>query len=219
MAKKKNTIPSGFDDILGNIYSNAEGGSEVTNVDTIDTTVDTVPPFVEDDDTKEPPVKTEDGNDTKGDTSNANDDVVNSHWVCNYLDTDGKPMDDQSDIYFYNRKYNDSENIYVGKIVDFMTTATDSYSNVYNFIYQVNGMGMITGAQITSVEFEHPAYQGTTARDFNLYFGGVNDDGLLLVCLWYETSSDIAPIFGSGYMDEEYQVPMIESWQGFTKVA
>ena len=75
MAKKKNTIPSGFDDILGNIYSNAEGSSEVTNVDTIDTTVDTVPPFVEDDDEKKPPVNTEDGNDTKGDTSNANDDT------------------------------------------------------------------------------------------------------------------------------------------------
>ena len=150
---------------------------------------------------------------------NANDDVVNSHWVCNYLDTEGQPMDDQTDIYFYNRKYNDSDNIYVGKIVDFMTTATDSYTNVYNFIYQVNGMGMITGAQITSVEFEHPAYQGTSYRDFNLYFGGVNTDGLLLVCLWYETSSEIAPILGSGYMDEEYQVPMIESWQGFTKVA
>ena len=150
---------------------------------------------------------------------NANDDVVNSHWVCNYLDTEGQPMDDQTDIYFYNRKYNDSDNIYVGKIVDFMTTATDSYTNVYNFIYQVNGMGMITGAQITSTEFEHPAYQGTSYRDFNLYFGGVNTDGLLLVCLWYETSSEVAPILGSGSMDEEYQVPIIESWQGFTKVA
>jgi len=31
--KKKNTIPSGFDDILGNIYSNAEEGGGVTNID------------------------------------------------------------------------------------------------------------------------------------------------------------------------------------------
>ena len=33
MAKKKNTIPSGFDDILGNIYSNAEQGEGITNID------------------------------------------------------------------------------------------------------------------------------------------------------------------------------------------
>lgn len=150
---------------------------------------------------------------------NANDDVVNSHWVCNYLDDNGAQLDDQTDIYFYNRKYEGNDNIYVGKIVDYITTKTDSYTNVYNFIYQVNGMGMITGAQITSVEFEHPSYQGTSYKDFNLYFGGVSDTGLLLVCLWYETSSDLAPIFGSGYMDEEYQIPVIESWQGFTKVA
>jgi len=30
--KKKNTIPSGFDDILGNIYGNAEGQEEVTKL-------------------------------------------------------------------------------------------------------------------------------------------------------------------------------------------
>ena len=33
MAKKKNTIPSGFEDILGNIYSNAEEGGGITNID------------------------------------------------------------------------------------------------------------------------------------------------------------------------------------------
>ena len=35
MAKKKNTIPSGFDDLLGNIYSNAEHGEGVTDIDTM----------------------------------------------------------------------------------------------------------------------------------------------------------------------------------------
>lgn len=32
MAKKKNTIPSGFEDVLGSIYSNAEGQEEVTQL-------------------------------------------------------------------------------------------------------------------------------------------------------------------------------------------
>ena len=57
MAKKKNTIPSGFDDILGNIYSNAEQTEEVTNVDNM--LAAEMP--LEDDDIKEPPVDTEDG--------------------------------------------------------------------------------------------------------------------------------------------------------------
>ena len=70
MAKKKNTIPSGFDDILGNIYSNAEGASEVTNVD--DVITDTL--LEEDDDKNEPPVnKTEDGEEVD-DKTNAHDD-------------------------------------------------------------------------------------------------------------------------------------------------
>lgn len=100
MAKKKSTIPSGFDDILGNIYSNAEGGSEVTNVDTIDTTVDTVPPFVEDDDDKkEPPVNTEDGNDTKGDTSNANDDTSDiPQDVIDKMNGNDKTSDTTQDV-------------------------------------------------------------------------------------------------------------------------
>ena len=51
MAKKKNTIPSEFDDILGNIYGNGEVGGSVTNIDTLDTQI----PLVEDDDiTNEP---------------------------------------------------------------------------------------------------------------------------------------------------------------------
>ena len=72
MAKKKNTIPSEFDDILGNIYGNGEVGGSVTNIDTLDTQI----PLVEDDDIiNEPPVnKTEDGKDTKDDTS-VNDDT------------------------------------------------------------------------------------------------------------------------------------------------
>lgn len=59
MAKKKNTIPSGFDDILGSIYSNAEGSAETTNMDSFET--NTMIPL-EEDDTQEPPVNTEDGN-------------------------------------------------------------------------------------------------------------------------------------------------------------
>lgn len=59
MAKKKNNIPSGFEDILGNIYSNAEIGEGITNVDE---ELSPNTPLVEDDTTEEPPVKTEDGN-------------------------------------------------------------------------------------------------------------------------------------------------------------
>ena len=60
MAKKKNTIPTEFDNLLGNIYTNAEEGGGVTNLDDIN-------PFADDvDDDKildEPPVKDpEDGN-------------------------------------------------------------------------------------------------------------------------------------------------------------
>lgn len=69
MAKKKNNIPSGFDDILGNIYSNAEIGEGITDVDEV-LTPNTQ--LVEDEETEEePPVKTEDGDKT--------DDTVKSH--------------------------------------------------------------------------------------------------------------------------------------------
>ena len=65
--KKKDTIPSEFNDILGNIYGNGEFGEGVTDLDNIDSATQ----LVEEDDNNEPPVnKTEDGNDTKGDTSN-----------------------------------------------------------------------------------------------------------------------------------------------------
>jgi hypothetical protein len=65
MAKKKNTTPSGFEDILGNIYGNAEQGESITNVDDM-LTQET--PFEEEEEEKEPPVKTEDGNEKTDDT-------------------------------------------------------------------------------------------------------------------------------------------------------
>ena len=74
MAKKKNTIPSGFDDILGNIYSNAEVGESITNVDDVLSQEDS---FVEDDNEKEPPVKTEDGNEQSADVVDEHDDNSN----------------------------------------------------------------------------------------------------------------------------------------------
>lgn len=95
MAKKKNTIPSGFEDILGNIYSNGELGGDVTNLDTIDTATS----LVEDDDTiEEPPVnKTEDGNDTKDDTS-ANDDTSDiPEDVINNANVDNNKTEDNVD--------------------------------------------------------------------------------------------------------------------------
>ena len=95
MAKKKNTIPSGFEDILGNIYSNGELGGDVTNLDTIDTATS----LVEDDDiTEEPPVnKTEDGKDTKDDTS-ANDDTSDiPEDVINNTNIDNNKTEDNVD--------------------------------------------------------------------------------------------------------------------------
>ena len=65
MAKKKNTIPSGFEDILGNIYSNAEEGESIVNVDDI-LPPDT--PLEDKEEKEEPPVNTEDGNEKKDDT-------------------------------------------------------------------------------------------------------------------------------------------------------
>jgi len=69
--KKKNTIPSGFDDILGNIYSNAEEGGGVTIIEDQPNT-----PLVEEiKDDDEPPVKTpEDGNNSGSDDPNAHED-------------------------------------------------------------------------------------------------------------------------------------------------
>ena len=72
MAKKKqNTIPSGFEDILGNIYSNAEEGGGITNIDEM---MEPNVPLEEDNNNQEPPVKDpEDGN-----TADPNDDP-NAH--------------------------------------------------------------------------------------------------------------------------------------------
>jgi hypothetical protein len=73
MAKKKNTIPSGFEDVLGNIYSNAEEGESISNIDDI-LPPDT--PLEDEEDKNVPPVNTEDGKDNKDDTqaSAANED-------------------------------------------------------------------------------------------------------------------------------------------------
>ena len=84
MAKKKNTIPSGFDDILGNIYSNAEQGEGITDVDNILTQEDRIP--FEDEEEKVPPVeKTEDGDkeddtqkDSHEDDSEIPEDIINN---------------------------------------------------------------------------------------------------------------------------------------------
>ena len=71
--KKKNTIPSGFDDILGNIYSNAEEGGGVTNIDEM---MEPNVPLVEEEEKIEPPVNAtpEDGNNSGSDDPNAHED-------------------------------------------------------------------------------------------------------------------------------------------------
>lgn len=61
MAKKKNNIPSGFEDILGNIYSNVEENGDGITI------IEDQPPFStpleeEKEEDNEPPVNTEDGN-------------------------------------------------------------------------------------------------------------------------------------------------------------
>ncbi len=74
MAKKKNTIPSGFEDILGNIYGNAEEQGGVTDMNTLDSSVE-IP--LEDNNDDEPPVNVnpEDGNKAdQTDDPNAHDD-------------------------------------------------------------------------------------------------------------------------------------------------
>ena len=72
MAKKKDTIPSGFDDILNNVYSNGEEGEGITNIDDI-----VEDNQLEDFKKEEPPVKEnpEDGNDDPNDKDpNVHDD-------------------------------------------------------------------------------------------------------------------------------------------------
>lgn len=83
MAKKKNNIPSGFDNILGNIYGNSEVMEEVTNID--DIVAEDTP--LEDEDDKVPPVeKTEDGEkeddtqkDSHEDDSEIPEDIINNN--------------------------------------------------------------------------------------------------------------------------------------------
>jgi len=81
--KKKNTIPSGFDDILGNIYSNAEEGGGVTNIDEL--MEPNVPLVEEEENNTEPPVKVnpEDGNNSGSDDPNAHEDTTKEPPVIN----------------------------------------------------------------------------------------------------------------------------------------
>lgn len=58
MAKKKNTIPSDIDNILGSVYGSPEGSEGVSNMD--DIMAPDVP--LEEDDTNEPPVNSEEDN-------------------------------------------------------------------------------------------------------------------------------------------------------------
>lgn len=75
MAKKNSTIPSGFEDILGNIYTNAEEGEGITDMNQL---MEPNTPLVEDDDDdKVPPVNNtpEDGDDADhNDDPNAHED-------------------------------------------------------------------------------------------------------------------------------------------------
>ena len=74
--KRKQSIPSGFEDILGGIYSNAEQGEGVTDIDSLTETDPTppTPPVDNDKNTKEPPVETEDGKNTDDDPNAKDDD-------------------------------------------------------------------------------------------------------------------------------------------------
>lgn len=83
MARKKNTIPSGFEDLLGNIYSDTAEKSGVTNIDDMQQFEE---PLDEKEDKVEPPVKTpEDGEKVDdsvstvedGDDSDIPEDVLN----------------------------------------------------------------------------------------------------------------------------------------------
>lgn len=99
MAKKKNTIPSGFEDILGGIYSNAEGKEEVADIDEL------LPPDtpLEENEDEEPPVDTEDGKEeddtqdssAKEDDSEIPEDVLNK---MNNTDSDKQEDDTKEEI-------------------------------------------------------------------------------------------------------------------------
>ena len=90
MAKKKNTIPSGFDDILGNIYSNAEEGGGVTDIDEL---LEPNVPLVEEEKTDDvPPVKDpEDGKTADQDDPNAHEDVTK---VPEHIDNPEPPVNE-----------------------------------------------------------------------------------------------------------------------------
>lgn len=78
MARKKNTIPSGFEDILGNIYSNSEQGDGATNMDTMLEGNMEIPLEDKEDNKEEPPVNAEDGNkqdDAKNDSHEDDSDI------------------------------------------------------------------------------------------------------------------------------------------------
>ena len=89
MAKKKNTIPSGFDDILGNIYSNAEEGGGVTDIDDL---LEPNVPLVEEEKIDDvPPVKDpEDGKTADQDDPNAHEDDTK---VPEQIDNPEPPVD------------------------------------------------------------------------------------------------------------------------------
>ena len=87
--KKKNTIPSGFEDILGNIYSNAEEGGGVTIIDDQPNV-----PLVEEEEEKiEPPVNVdpEDGNKGGSDDPNAHEDNADVPPVINNPEPPAEP--------------------------------------------------------------------------------------------------------------------------------
>ena len=91
MAKKKNTIPSGFDDILGNIYSNAEEGGGITDIDEL---LEPDVPLVEEEKTNDvPPVKDpEDGKTADpNDDPNAHEDVTK---VPEHIDNPEPPVNE-----------------------------------------------------------------------------------------------------------------------------
>ena len=104
MAKKKNTIPSGFDDILGNIYSNSEEGGGATNVDNLLTGEDKIP-FEDEEDEKEPPVeKTEDGDkeddtqkDSHEDDSDIPEDIINNTDNNKTTETEETELEDNGE--------------------------------------------------------------------------------------------------------------------------
>jgi hypothetical protein len=94
MAKKKNTIPSGFDDILGGIYSNAEIGEGITDIDEV---LAPNTPLVEDDDKNEPPVNTEDGDKTDDAVESHDDDSQIPEQVLNNTQTTDNQIEQQTE--------------------------------------------------------------------------------------------------------------------------